>query len=392
MHYEVEAAPAPPGTYRNVNGTTATALGLIAASVQSGLQLFYASYPITPASELLHALARHKRFGVRTIQAEDEIAAANMVLGAAFGGHLGVTATSGPGMDLKSETIGLAVALELPMVIVDVQRAGPSTGMPTKTEAADLLMALYGRHGESPLPVVAAPTPGKCFDAALEAVRIAVKYRTPVILLNDTFLANSSEPWRIPDVGDLPEIDPAFATELNHPDGFMPYMRDENLARPWAAPGTPDLRHRIGGLEKEDVTGNISYEPENHEHMTRLRAERIARIAGDIPELEVDDPDRADLLVLGWGSSYGAIEGAARRLRREHGTRIATAHLTHLNPLPPNIGDVLRSFKHVLVPEMNMGQLSKILRAEFLVDVESYTKVDGLPIFTRDIMEQVLNR
>ena len=223
-------------------------------------------------------------------------------------------------------------------------------------------------------------------------MRIAVKYRTPVILLNDTFLANSSEPWRIPDVADLPEIDPAFATESNHPDGFMPYMRDENLARPWAVPGTPDLRHRIGGLEKEDVTGNISYEPENHEHMTRLRAERVARIAGDIPELEVDDPDRADLLVLGWGSSYGAIEGAARRLRREHGTRIATAHLRHLNPLPRNTGDVLRSFKHVLVPEMNMGQLSKILRAEFLVDVESYTKVDGLPIFTRDIMEEVLRR
>jgi 2-oxoglutarate ferredoxin oxidoreductase subunit alpha len=375
-----------------VNGTTATALGLIAASVQSGLQLFYASYPITPASELLHALARHKRFGVRTIQAEDEIAAANMVLGAAFGGHLGVTATSGPGMDLKAETIGLAVALELPMVIVDVQRAGPSTGMPTKTEAADLLMALYGRHGESPLPIVAAPTPGKCFDAALEAVRLAVKYRTPVILLSDTFLANSSEPWRIPDVADLPEIDPGFATETNHPDGFMPYMRDENLARPWAVPGSPALRHRIGGLEKEDVTGNISYEPENHDHMTRLRAERIARIANDIPELQVDDPDRADLLVLGWGSSYGAIEGGARRLRREHGTRLATAHLTHLNPLPPNTGEVVRSFKHVLIPEMNMGQLSKIIRAEFLVDAESYTKVDGLPIFTRDVMEEVLRR
>jgi 2-oxoglutarate/2-oxoacid ferredoxin oxidoreductase subunit alpha len=390
VHYEVEAAPAPPGSYRNINGTTATSLGLIAASVQSGLQLFYASYPITPASELLHALARHKQFGVRTIQAEDEIAAANMVLGAAFGGHLGVTATSGPGMDLKAETVSLAVAMELPMVVVDVQRAGPSTGMPTKTEAADLLMAMYGRHGESPLPIVAAPTPGKCFDAALEAVRIAVKYRTPVVLLSDTFLANSSEPWRIPDVASLPEIDPAFATETNHPDGFMPYMRDENLARPWAVPGTPDLRHRIGGLEKEDVTGNISYEPENHEHMTRLRAERIAKIADDIPLLEVDDPDGADLLVLGWGSSYGAIEGAARRLRREHGTKLATSHLTHLNPLPPNTGDVVKSFKRVLVPEMNMGQLSKILRAEFLVDVESYTKVDGLPIFTRDVMTTVL--
>ena len=392
VHYEVEAAPAPPGTYRNVNGTTATALGLVAAAVQSGLQLFYASYPITPASELLHALARNKKFGVRTIQAEDEIAAVNMVLGASFAGHLGVTATSGPGMDLKAETIGLAVAMELPLVVVDVQRAGPSTGMPTKTEAADLLMAMYGRHGESPLPIVAAPTPGQCFDAALEAVRLAVKYRTPVVLLTDTFLANSSEPWRIPDVETLPEIDPAFATELNHPDGFMPYMRDENLVRPWAVPGTPELRHRIGGLEKEEVTGNISYEPENHDRMTRLRTERIERIAEDIPELAVDDPDGADLLVLGWGSSYGAIEGAARRLRREHGTRLATAHMTHLNPLPRNTGEVLRSFKEVLVPEMNLGQLSRILRAEFLVDVQSYTKVDGLPIFTRDVMEEVLRR
>ena len=389
VHYEVDPAPAPPGTYRNVNGTQALALGLIAASVQSGLQLFYASYPITPASELLHNLSRHKRFGVRTIQAEDEIAAANMALGAAFGGQLGVTATSGPGMDLKAETVGLAVALELPMVIIDVQRAGPSTGMPTKTEAADLLMVLYGRHGESPLPVIASRTPGQCFDAGLEAVRIAVKYRTPVILLSDTFLANSSEPWALPEVSKLPDINPAFTTD---PTGFEPYKRDRNLARPWAVPGTPGLRHRIGGLEKEDVTGNISYEPENHEHMTRLRAERIALIADDIPELEVDDPDSADLLVLGWGSSYGAIQGAARRTRRENGARVATAHLTHLNPLPRNVGQVLGSYKTVLVPEMNMGQLVKLLRAEFLVDCESYTKVDGLPIFTRDVMDEILKR
>jgi len=389
VHYEIEPAPAPPGTYRNINGTQALAMGLIAASVKSGLQLFYASYPITPASELLHTLSRNKRFGVRTIQAEDEIAAANMALGAAFGGQLGVTATSGPGMDLKSETVGLAVALELPMVIIDVQRAGPSTGMPTKTEAADLLMALYGRHGESPLPIIASRTPGQCFDAGLEAVRLAVKYRTPVILLSDTFLANSSEPWRLPDVTGLPEIDPKLATD---PTGFQPYKRDRNLARPWAIPGTPGLRHRIGGLEKEDVTGNISYEPENHEHMTRLRAERIALIAEDIPELEVDDPDGADLLVLGWGSSYGAIQGAARRTRREHDVNVATAHLTHLNPLPRNIGEVLRSYKRVLVPEMNMGQLVKVLRAEFLVDCESYTKVDGLPIFTRDVMDEILER
>jgi 2-oxoglutarate/2-oxoacid ferredoxin oxidoreductase subunit alpha len=388
VHYEVDPAPAPPGTYRNVNGTQALALGLIAASVQSGLQLFLASYPITPASELLHALSRHRRFGVHTIQAEDEIAAANMALGAAFSGRLGVTATSGPGMDLKAETIGLAVAMELPLVVVDIQRAGPSTGMPTKTEAADLLMALYGRHGESPLPVVAPCTPADCFHAAIEAVRVAVTHRTPVILMSDTFLANSSEPWRLPDVSSLPEIDPRFATD---PDGFQPYARDEKLARPWAIPGTPGLRHRIGGLEKEDVTGNISYDPANHEHMTRLRAERVARV--EVPDVEVDDPDgAATLLVLGWGSSYGAIQGAARRLRREQGLELATAHVRHLNPLPGNLEQVLRSYERVLVPEMNMGQFSRLLRAEYLIDVESYTKVDGLPIFTRDVMEQVTTR
>jgi 2-oxoglutarate ferredoxin oxidoreductase subunit alpha len=388
VHYEVDPAPAPPGTYRNVNGTQALALGLIAASVQSGLQLFLASYPITPASELLHALSRHRRFGVHTIQAEDEIAAANMALGAAFSGHLGVTATSGPGMDLKAETVGLAVAMELPLVVVDIQRAGPSTGMPTKTEAADLMMALHGRHGESPLPVVASCTPADCFSAAIEAVRIAVTHRTPVILLSDTFLANSSEPWRLPEVDSLPEIDPRFATD---PDGFQPYARDEKLARPWAVPGTPGLRHRIGGLEKEDVTGNISYDPANHEHMTRLRAERVARV--EVPDVEVDDPDGdASLLVLGWGSSYGAIQGAARRLRREQGLKLATAHVRHLSPLPGNLEEVLRSYDRVLVPEMNMGQFSRLLRAEYLIDVESYTKVDGLPIFTRDVMEQVEER
>jgi 2-oxoglutarate ferredoxin oxidoreductase subunit alpha len=388
VHYEVEPAPAPPGTYRNVNGTQALAYGLIAASIQSGLQLFYASYPITPASEVLHALSRHRRLGVRTIQAEDEIAAVNMALGASFAGHLGVTATSGPGMDLKAETIGLAVALELPLVVIDVQRAGPSTGMPTKTEAADLLMALYGRHGESPLPVIAASTPADCFDTAIEAARIAVTHRTPVILLSDTFLANSSEPWRLPDVSSLPAIDPDFAT---NPSGFFPYARDDRLARPWAVPGTPGLRHRVGGLEKEDVTGNISYDSVNHAHMTRLRAERVARV--EVPDVEVDDPDGdATLLVLGWGSTYGAIEGAARRVRRENGAKVATAHLKHLNPLPGNTGELLRSYERVLVPEMNMGQLVKLLRAEYLVDCESFTKVDGLPILTRDMMEQMLER
>ena len=388
VHYEVDAAPAPPGTYRNINGTQALAYGLIGASVQSGLQLFYASYPITPASELLHALSRHRNVGVRTVQAEDEIAAVNMALGASFAGHLGVTATSGPGMDLKAETIGLAVAFELPLVVIDVQRAGPSTGMPTKTEAADLLMALYGRHGESPLPVIAACTPSNCFDSAIEAARIAITHRTPVILLSDTFLANSSEPWRLPDVGALPAIDPNLTTD---PTGFFPYARDENLARPWAVPGTPGLRHRIGGLEKEDVTGNISYDATNHAHMTRLRAERVQRVR--VPDIEVDDPDGdATLLVLGWGSTYGAIQGAARRVRRELEIKVATAHLRHLNPLPANTETVLKSYERVLVPEMNMGQLAKVLRAEFLVDVESFAKVDGLPIFTRDMMDQILER
>ena len=294
-------------------------------------------------------------------------------------------------MDLKAETIGLAVAMELPLVVVDFQRAGPSTGMPTKTEAADLLMALHGRHGESPLPVIAACTPSDCFDAAIEAARIAVTHRTPVILLADTFLANSSEPWRLPDVSSLPAIDPDFATAANDGDAFMPYLRDENLARPWAIPGTPGLRHRIGGLEKEERTGNISYEPANHEYMTRLRADRIARV--EVPDVEVDDPDGdAALLVLGWGSSYGAIQGAARRVRREDGLKVATAHIRHLNPMPGNLGDVLRAYERVLVPEMNLGQLATLLRAEHLIDIESYTKVDGLPILTRDVMEQVRER
>jgi 2-oxoglutarate ferredoxin oxidoreductase subunit alpha len=390
-HYEVKPAPAEPGTYRNVNGATAMALGLVAASVRSGLALFYASYPITPASELLHELSRHKRFGVRTMQAEDEIAAANIALGAAFGGQLGVTATSGPGMDLKAETIGLAVALELPLVVIDVQRAGPSTGMPTKTEASDLMLAMYGRHGESPLPIVAASTPGQSFDAALEAVRIAVRYRTPVILLSDTFLANSSEPWRVPSVETLPRLDPDFATAPTDGQDFLPYRRDESLARPWAVPGTPGLQHRIGGLEKEDVTGNISYEPDNHALMTRLRADRIAKIAEEIPLLEVDDPDGADVLVIGWGSSYGPINGAARRLRRQ-GKRVALAHLHHLNPFPRNTGEVVRAYRKVIVPETNMGQLVKIIRAEFLVDADSITKVEGLPFFTQDLEREILER
>jgi 2-oxoglutarate ferredoxin oxidoreductase subunit alpha len=392
VQYRVDpATDVPPGIYRNVNGTTATALGLLAASLKSGLPLVLASYPITPASELLHELARHQNAGVRTIQAEDEIAAAGMALGAAFGGALGVTATSGPGMDLKAETIGLAMTLELPLVVIDVQRAGPSTGMPTKTEQSDLLMAIHGRHGESPLPVVAATTPGQCFEAAYEAARLAVRHRTPVILLSDLFLANSSEPWRIPHAGDLPPIDPAFARPHDSETPFLPYSRDAKGARPWAIPGTPGLQHRIGGLEKQDVTGDISYDGANHAHMTRLRADRIARLAAELPPLEVDEDAGATLLVLGWGSSLGAIRAAARRVRAT-GHRIAIAHLRHLNPLPANTGEVLRRYERVLVPEMNTGQLAHHLRAEFLVDVESYCKLEGKPLFAAELERELLER
>jgi 2-oxoglutarate/2-oxoacid ferredoxin oxidoreductase subunit alpha len=390
--YEVKPAPVAPGTYRNVTGNTALSWGLVAASARSGLAIFYASYPITPASELLHELSRLKNFGVRTFQAEDEIAAAGAALGAAFGGHLGITGTSGPGLDLKQEMIGLAVTLELPMIIVDVQRAGPSTGMPTKTEAADLLAAMYGRHGESPIPIVASYTPAQCFDAAIEAARIAVKYRTPVILLSDTFLTNSSEPWRLPEVDALPAIEPRFATQPNHDDGFMPYLRDENLARPWALPGTPGLLHRVGGLEKEDVTGNISYDAANHERMTQLRAAKVAKIADDIPQLDVDDPEGdAELLVLGWGSSYGTIKAAARRVR-DAGRSVATAHLMHLNPLPRNTGEVLARYGKVLIPEMNTGQLLKIVRAAFLVDAQGYSKVTGHPLMAAELEQEILRR
>jgi 2-oxoglutarate ferredoxin oxidoreductase subunit alpha len=393
VQYRVKPATGvPPGTYRNVNGTSALALGLIAASVRSRLPLLLASYPITPASELLHELSRHAGFGVRTIQAEDEIAAAGMALGAAFGGRLGVTATSGPGMDLKAETIGLAVALELPMIVIDVQRAGPSTGMPTKTEQSDLLMALYGRHGESPLPVIAPSTPAGCFEVGFEAVQIAVRYRTPVIILSDTFLASSSEPWRIPEVADLPAIDPAFATAAAAGGGdFEPYARDDRLARPWAVPGTPGLQHRIGGLEKADRTGNIAYDAANHERMTKLRAGKIAGIADELPALQVDHEDGAKLLVLGWGSSEGAIRAGVSRARTE-GHKVASAHLRHLNPLPADTGEVLRAYDRVLVPEMNSGQLAQILRARYLVDVESLTKVQGQPLFSGEIETAIVER
>jgi 2-oxoglutarate/2-oxoacid ferredoxin oxidoreductase subunit alpha len=386
--YHVAAAPAEPGTYRNIAGSTALAWGLIAASERSGLPLFYASYPITPASELLHELSRHKNFGVLTLQAEDEIAAANMSLGAAFAGQLAVTGTSGPGMDLKAETVGLAVIMELPLIVVDVQRAGPSTGMPTKTEQADLLLSMFGRHGESPLPIVAASSPSDCFDAAIEAARIAIRYRTPVILLSDTFLSNSSEPWAIPDVETLPVIDPDFATANG--SGFLPYGRDERLSRPWALPGTPGLVHRIGGLEREEGTGNISYDPQNHERMTLLRQAKVDGVADDIPPLEVDDPGGdADLLILGWGSTLGTIRAVARRVR-EQDKAVATAHLRHLNPLPANTGEVVTRYQKVLIPEMNLGQLSMLIRSRFLIDAESYSKVQGLPIFADELETKVM--
>jgi 2-oxoglutarate ferredoxin oxidoreductase subunit alpha len=390
VQYRVQPArDIPPGEYRNVNGNTATALGLIAASIRSGLGLVLASYPITPASDLLHELSRHQKLGVRTIQAEDEIAAATMALGAAFGGNLAVTATSGPGMDLKTESIGLAVALELPMVVVDVQRAGPATGMPTKTEQSDLLMAIHGRHGESPLPVIAAATPGGCFDAAYEAARIAVTHRTPVILLSDLFLANSSEPWKIPDVGDLPAIEPAF-TRLPPVDGeFLPYTRDERGARPWALPGTPGLQHRIGGLEKADGSGNISYEGANHAKMTALRAAKVASVA--VPPLEVDAADGAELLVVGWGSSEGTIRAAVSRAR-EAGHAVARIHLRHVQPLPANTGEILRDYERVLCPEMNSGQLALLLRAEFLVEVESLAVMEGRPLFAAEVQTAIEER
>jgi 2-oxoglutarate/2-oxoacid ferredoxin oxidoreductase subunit alpha len=392
VQYKVKpATDVPPGTYRNVNGTTALSLGLIAASVRSGLPLLLASYPITPASELLHELSRYAELGVTTIQAEDEIAAAGMALGAAFGGRLGVTATSGPGMDLKAETIGLAVALELPLIVIDVQRAGPSTGMPTKTEQSDLLMALHGRHGESPLPVLAPSTPGGCFEAAFEAAAIAVRYRTPVIILSDTFLASSSEPWRVPVAAELPEVDPSFASATAGEDPFLPYTRDERLARPWAVPGTPGLQHRIGGLEKADGSGNISYDGANHARMTELRDAKVAGIVRDVPALSVDAEPDARLLVLGWGSSEGPIRAAVRRARID-GHKVACAHLRHLNPLPANTGDVLRSFDRVLVPETNTGQLAQVLRARFLVDVESFCKVRGQPLFAAEIEQQIAER
>ena len=392
--YEVKPAVLEAGEYVNITGNTATAWGLIAASVRSGLPLFLGTYPITPASDILHELSKHKQFGVRTFQAEDEISGIGAALGAAFGGGLGVTTTSGPGVDLKSEMMGLAISLELPLVVIDIQRGGPSTGLPTKTEQADLLHAMYGRHGEAPLPIVAAKSPSHCFYAVQEAARIAVTYRTPVILLSDGYLANGAEPWKLPDIDDLPHIDPAFATEPNHTeeDGtevFWPYVRDDaTLARPWAPPGVAGLEHRIGGLEKSDGSGNVAYDGPNHERMTRLRAAKVAGIARDIPLTELDDEDGAEVLVIGWGSTYGAIAAGVERVRAR-GLKAAQAHLVHLNPFPSDLGDVLRRYRRVLVPEVNMGQLSRLLRAEFLVDAVSFTQIQGIP-FRAAAMESAI--
>lgn len=387
VQYEVVPARIAPGTYRNVTGNSALAMGLVAAATKAGLPLFLGSYPITPASDILHELAQYKNFGVYTFQAEDEIAGVCSALGASFGGSLGVTTSSGPGIALKQEAINLAVMVELPLVICNVQRGGPSTGLPTKTEQADLLQAIFGRNSDSPLPVIAAATPGDCFAMAYEAVRIAVKYMTPVILLTDGYLANGAEPWIIPRFEDLPPIPVQFRTDV---DGFFPYLRDaETLARPWVKPGTPGLEHRIGGIEKEEVTGNISYGPANHELMTRARAGKVAAVAQDIPPTAIRGDDQGDLLILGWGSTYGSVAAAVDILRAQ-GKKVSQAHLRYLNPLPPDLGDILRRFTRVLVPEMNLGQLRMILRAVYLVDVLGLNKIQGQPFKVSEIVAEAL--
>lgn len=384
--YEVRSAAIAPGRYRNITGNTALGLGLVTAARRANLPLFLGSYPITPASDILHELSTYKAFGVTTFQAEDEIAGVGAALGAAFGGALAVTTTSGPGIDLKSETIGLAIKTELPLIVCDIQRGGPSTGLPTKTEQADLLAALYGRHGESPIAILAPSSPADCFTIALEAVRIALKYMTPVMILSDGYLANGAEPWAIPAVADLPEIPVEFRTD---PTGYYPYLRDpDTLSRPWVVPGTPGLEHRIGGLESEYLTGNISYAPANHEQMVRLRAKKIALIAQDIPPTEVRGPEKGAVLLLGWGSTYGAIRTAAEQLQAS-GKAVAHAHLRYLNPLPPDLGDILRRYDRVLIPEMNMGQLLRVIRAEYLVDAIGHNQIQGRPFKVAEIRGRV---
>jgi 2-oxoglutarate ferredoxin oxidoreductase subunit alpha len=389
--FEIKPAALEPGTYTNVNGNTALAWGLIAASQLSGLPLFYGTYPITPASDILHELARHKHFGVRTFQAEDEIAGVGTAIGAAFAGSLAVTGSSGPGIALKSEAISMAFMMELPLIVVNVQRAGPSTGMPTKPEQSDLLFSLYGRHGESPIPVLAIASPSDAFELTIEAARIAIKYMTPVLLLSDNQVANGSEPWKLPDVGSLAPIDVEFAKHANGRNGtFLPYMRDiDTFARPWALPGTPGLEHRIGGLEKEAITGNVSYDPANHQLMTDSRAWKVANIVNDIPALEVAGDEDADILVLGWGSTFGSIRAAARRVRLEGG-KVATLHLRHLNPMPQNLGEILHRYDKILIPELNTGQLRKVIRAEYLVDAKGLNKIAGEPFKISEITEKIV--
>ena len=383
--YDVESARLPKGTYRNISGNEATAFGFLAASVQSGLPLYLGSYPITPATDILQYLSNFKNFGVKTFQAEDEIAGVTSAVGAAFAGNLAITTTSGPGLALKTEAIGLAVMTELPLVIINVQRGGPSTGLPTKTEQADLLQAVVGRNGEAPLAVLAAKTPRDCFYMAIEASRIAIKFMTPVILLTDGYIANGTEPWRIPSVDSLPKIDVKFRTEK---EGFYPYLRDENLSRPWAIPGTPDLEHRIGGLEKADIYGTVNYDPENHNKMIHLRAQKIKNIENDIPELEVDGEQQGELLVLGWGGTYGAIKEAVIK-SRALGLKVSQAHLQYVNPFPKNTGEVLKRFNKVLIPEINLGQLAKLIKSEYLVDVVQFNVVRGLPFRVSDIIEKI---
>jgi 2-oxoglutarate/2-oxoacid ferredoxin oxidoreductase subunit alpha len=383
--YKVEPAKLPKGTYRNISGNEATALGFLTASVKSGLPLFLGSYPITPASEILQYISSYKNFGVKTVQAEDEIAGITSAIGASFAGNLAITSTSGPGLALKTEAIGLAVMTELPLVIIDVQRGGPSTGLPTKTEQADLLQAIYGRNGEAPVCVVAARTPRDCFYMAIEASRIALKYMTPVILLTDGYLANGSEPWRIPHMNELPDISVKFHTDV---EGYFPYTRDENLSRPWAIPGTPGLEHRIGGLEKSDIYGTVNYDPDNHHKMIKLRESKIKNIANDIPELKVDGEEKGELLVLGWGSTYGSIKDAVLKARSS-GLKVSQAHLRYLNPLPKNTETVLRNFRKVLIPEINMGQLARLIRSEYLIPVEQLNLVRGLPLKVNDILEKI---
>jgi len=388
--YSVEKAKMAPGNYRSIMGNQAVAYGLVAASQKSGLQLFLGSYPITPASDILHELSRYKSFGVKTFQAEDEIAAISSAIGASYGGSLGVTSTSGPGMALKAEAMGLAVMLEIPLIICNIQRGGPSTGLPTKTEQSDLLQAYYGRNGECPMPIISASTPSDCFDAVYEAVRISVQHMTPVIFLSDGYIANGAEPWKYPESKDLPPIEVKFKKELGHNEEFFqPYLRDEKLVRPWAIPGFAGLEHRVGGLEKENVTGNVSYDPENHQTMVRIRQEKIDKIADDIPEQEIDNgPEKGKVLVLGWGSTYGAIKSAVVEVLNE-GSLVSHVHLRYVRPFPKNLGQILRNFEHVLIPELNNGQLIKIIRDQFLVDAKGYHKIMGIPFTKHELIDEI---